>query len=262
MKKILFPIDFSPASTNALKFAVTIANQMSGQLIIAHAYTTTLNSRTTILTLKQQAEKKIREIIEKIQSDLDVKASPLVMRADTVPFLSHLSKSVDLVVMGTEKKSIFSDLVWGRISNLLMQQTNTPVLIIPQTYPFKTFKNIVLSLDSQPINDHKGLQVLKDLVKQFNSELTLFHTEEKAADSGIHDKVFAAFSKEVGYAIDYNFVQKSIPKSIEEMIEDYEVDLIGLIRRKRSFIENLFHRSITEKEVLNSKIPLLILQET
>jgi len=263
MKNILFPTDFSNASTNALPFAVSIAKKTKAKLTIAHAYQVSSSSKLSGIAIKHQAEASINKLLDNLPSNLSegVDIKSFVMRGETLPFLSHISKGCDLVVMGTKQSQTWADQLWGQITNALVKQTNTPIIVIPAAYPFKKIKNIVLSMDENPIRDDKGLKVLKEITHQFGAELTLFHTEEKAADKGIHEKVLACFDNTIDYHIDYNFIQKDITQSIGEMAVDYDVDLVGLIRRKRSAFQSFFHKSITNQEILESQVPLLILHD-
>ncbi|MFK7984116.1 MAG: universal stress protein [Saprospiraceae bacterium] len=264
MKNILFPTDFSKTSINALPFAVSIAKRTKAKLTIAHAYQVLPSSKSSGITIKNQAEELIKKSLKNLPTNLveGVNIKSFVMRGETLSFLSHISKGCDLVIMGTKQLQTWAEQLWGQITHQFIKQTSTPVIVIPASYPFKEIKNIVLAIDENPIKDKKGLSILKEIAHQFNAELTLFHTEERATDKGIHNTALACFDNTIDFHIDFNFVQKDIPQSIEEMVVDYDVDLVGLIRRKRSFLENFFHQSITEKELITTKIPLLILQDT
>ena len=263
MKNILFPTDFSQCSLNALDFALGVVNQLRGQLTIVHAYHLPyLSTDALAVSFKKEVEARIKILIKRIQPDLakDVTVNFLVRQAAVIPFLSCLSKSFDLVVMSTKGASGLKEVFVGTITNGLIKNTQTPVLVIPKGYAYKPFKNIVLSLDDRPISEAKVVETIKDLANNFNAELTLFHTEETPVDKGINEHVLTYFGR-IGYSIDYNFIYKSINESIAEMAVDYEVDLVGLIRRERGLLSALFHSSVTSKEVFHSRIPLLILHD-
>ena len=171
-----------------------------------------------------------------------------------------LSNYYDLVIMGTQGASGLKEIFLGSTTNGVIKHTQTPVLVIPNAYHFKPFENIVLSIDNGAINDGKGVQLIKQFLKLFKADLMLFHTEENAADIGIDSNVTKLFDN-AGYSIDFNFIDKNINESIEEMVIDYEVDLLCVVRRKRGFLERLFHQSTTSKVVFHSKIPILVLHD-
>jgi nucleotide-binding universal stress UspA family protein len=239
---------------------LAIAEKTRAALTIAHAYNS--NSKDSSgLNLKRQAEAKIKNMIDGI-GERNYTVNYVIMPAAPLTFIKNLSFSFDLVVMGTQGTQVLKDLFGGRITSSLIEQTKTPVLIIPHNFTYKPFKNTVLALDSQTINEAQTIEVLQEITRCFESELTLFHTEENALDLGIREEIFSFFDEKVGYAIDYNFASQSVPKSIEDMVIDYDVDLIALIRRKKGFLEAILHPSITKREALHSKVPLLVLHDT
>ena len=82
------------------------------------------------------------------------------------------------------------------------------------------------------------------------------------------DKTKAGLSREaiigqVGQVVDVpqENMKGNINDGINAFVAKQEADLLCMIRRKRSFVENLFHVSVTEKEIFDSPVPLLVLPE-
>lgn len=265
MITILFPTDFSDNAAKALDYAIPIVNQLKGHITIVHASNISSTGGAFVSTanfILADAEKEMTRIVNQIKSRLTkgVTFDTIIKREATIPLLNQLSQKYDLVIMGTQGASGLKEIFIGSITNGVIKHTKTPVLTIPNNFEFKPIKNIVLSIDDRPISNGKVVQLLKKLVDSFKANLMLFHTEEKAADKGIDPSVNEYFG-EVDYSIDFNFIEKGINESIEEMIIDYDVDLVCMIRRERSFFANFFHKSATSKEVFHSPIPLLVLHD-
>ena len=53
----------------------------------------------------------------------------------------------------------------------------------------------------------------------------------------------------------------SINAGVNKFVDEIEADMLCMIRRKRNFLAELFHTSITRKEAFHSHVPLLILQD-
>ncbi|MEM6316082.1 MAG: universal stress protein [Bacteroidota bacterium] len=263
MKNILFPTDFSQASINALPFALATAQKTKAKVVIVHAYQVPRNTHLSGIDIKRRAEEKIQQLLAEQPATLlkKVTISSFVMLANKLQLLHHLAKACDLVIMGTKQLTRWYNQRWERITLQLMKTIKTPLIVIPEHYTFKKFQKIVFSVDNAPIRDRKGLQILKELTSRFQAELILFHTEEQATDRGIHYSVLASFDDTADYRVDYNFIQKDTLSSIRDMVSDYNVDLVGLVRRKRNWLQSIFHQSITEQEVLESQVPLLILHD-
>lgn len=266
MQKILFPTDFSDNAAYALNYAIEMINRLaSAHLTIIHTYVVPNNVNTLVPIeghIQQNAESEMNRIINRIQPLLTegIVLQTIIKRADGIATISEMANNYDFVMMGTQGASGLKEIFLGSTTNGVIKHTQAPVLVIPNEYQFKPFENIVLSVDNGPINDEKGVQLIKCLLQLFKADLMLFHTEENAADKGIDSSITKLFDN-AGYSIDFNFIDKNVNESIEEMVIDYEVDLLCLIRRKRGFLENLFHQSVTSKEVFHAKIPLLVLHD-
>lgn len=266
MQKILFPTDFSENAAYALDYAVELINQIeTAHLTIMHTFN--LPSNVSTITsfeghLQMDAESEMNQVVNRIQPMLaqGIVLQTVIKRGDAISSIGQLANAYDLVIMGTQGASGLKEIFLGSITNGVMKNTETPILAIPKNYTFKPLKNIVLSLDNKAVNDNKGVHFIKRLLKIFKADLMLFHTEEQAADKGFDRSVTKLFDN-TGYAIDFNFSGNSIRESIEEMIVDYDIDLLCMVKRKRGFLESLFHNSITSKEVFHTTIPLLVLHD-
>jgi len=266
MKRILFPTDFSDNAATALNYTIEIVNQLeSAELTIIYTYNLPTNAATLVSFdghLQNDAVAEMNRVVNRIRPMLaeGIMLQTVIKRGDVVSAISKIADEYDTVIMGTQGASGLKEIFLGSTTNGVIKNTTTPVLAIPKGYEFKAIKNIVLSIDNDAIRDKKGVQFIKDLLKIYKADLMLFHTEEQAADKGFDRSVPKLFDN-AGYSIDFNFVGKSINESIEEMIVDYDVDLLCMVRRRRGLLERLFHQSITSKEVLHTRIPLLILHD-
>ena len=266
MKKIIVPTDFSDNAANALNYTIEVINRLeSAHLTIIHTYRVPNNVNTLVPIeghMQQNAESEMNRVVNRIQPHLaeGIVLQTLIKRADAVSTIGKMANDYDLVIMGTQGASGLKEIFLGSTTNGVIKHTQTPVLVIPNEYRFKAIENIVLSLDNGTVTDGKGVQLIKQFLKLFKANLMLFHTEENAADKGFDRNVMELFDNP-GYSIDFNFIQKNVNESIEEMVIDYEVDLLCLVRRKRGFLDNIFHQSTTSKAVFHAKIPLLVLHD-
>ena len=96
--------------------------------------------------------------------------------------------------------------------------------------------------------------------------LRVVHIEQKPwKNKAIDIRDLEAFFKEHSPSLQitfHNVAGKNITKELEEFAETYDVDLMAMFKPKRGFFEQIFHRSLTKKEVLNSKVPLLIMKKS
>lgn len=266
MKKILFPTDFSDNAANALNYAIEIINSMeSAHLTILHTCTFPMNAGTFIALqghLQSNVKLEMNRVVNRVQPLLreGVVLETKIEIGDTVLTIGKIADDYDLVIMGTQGATGLKEIFLGSITNAIIKNTKTPVLAIPKNYHFIPFNHIAFSLDNEGIVDPKGIKCLRLLLKLFDADLMLFHTEEEAADKGIDQEVIEFFDQ-AAYSIDFNFQRNSVNESIQEMVKDYDIDLLVMIQRKRGFLESIFHQSVTTKEVFHSSIPILIFHD-
>jgi len=171
-----------------------------------------------------------------------------------------MSTNYDLVIMGTQGASGFEEIFLGSVTNAIIKRTTTPILVIPSGLRYKSIKNVVLSLDSQPVEGATTLVPVQELLSEFKADLLLFHADKNMLDKGI-DKTTYELLGTTEYTIDYTISEDNINKVIKEMVNDYAIDVLVMIRRERTWWKNLFHESVTSKEVFHAPVPVLILHE-
>ena len=265
MFKVLFPTDFSDNALKALDYATELVDLLSAELTLVHTFSVPSSGGSFISIeshIRKDATVEMEKLVHRVKSRLrsEPKVEYTIRKADTVPLLVKMAGRYDLVIMGTQGASGLKEIFLGSITNAVLKRTTTPVLAIPNGYPYKPIKSVVLSMDNEPLNDQKGIQFIKELIRVTMADLMLFHTEQEAADKGIDPEVYKLFSK-AGYSIDYNFSEQSINESLSEMVVDYNVDLLCLVRRNRGLFANIFHSSVTSREAFHTSIPLLVLHD-
>ena len=263
MKKILFPTDFSDRAACALDVVVELANRLKHvQLTLYHAYMDSVYAPVNTSYLEQEVAKEMNRTYNRIRPKLVncVELETIVECANTIPAICRFAEQFDLVAMGTQGSTGRQEVFLGSVTNGVVKKTQTPVLVFPNQHTFKSIENIVLALDNESVSDPKGVEWINTLRRLFDADLMLFHTEEKAFDRGIDEHVMQLFD-EPSFTIDYNFIGKSVSESLQDMVTDYDVDLLCMVRRKRGLLANLFRLSQTSVEVFRTKIPLLILHD-
>ncbi|MCK5146764.1 universal stress protein [bacterium] len=144
-KRILCPTDFSEFSLEALQTAITLAEQFSAELIVAHIVMPIPIVPVTIkgyeysefnITLYQeelivQHRNLLNELItERIPSDIHV--TPVVLvgnEADEIVKCAEVEKA-DLIVIATHGRTGIKRMFLGSVAENVMRHTVHPVLMI------------------------------------------------------------------------------------------------------------------------------------
>ena len=116
--------------------------------------------------------------------------------------------------------------------------------------------------DFRNLSDVNILMPLKEVVQRPDSDLMLLHIFKKDDDElGENVLVARELGKYFGIDnFDYSFLEGSNKlMAIEEFATGYSADLLTLVAQERTFFQEVFHRSLTKRLLIHTKIPILVL---
>lgn len=199
MKKILVPCDFSDSAKLAYKFALDIASQNEGEIVVLKIidliprYIENLDSNpfysgsgSVVAELKAEAKRDF----EKLNKTIDTKNVPVkfVVSQGTVSqtILKEIHKqSVDIVVMGTKGASGLKELLVGSNTEKIVRIAPVPVFAIHRATQVSRIKNIVFPTNLD-LTQSTLIQKIKGLQSFFKATLRILYVKtpsERATDS-------------------------------------------------------------------------------
>jgi nucleotide-binding universal stress UspA family protein len=133
-KKILCPVDFSTPSVKALEYALSLAQEADGCLILLHVVESLFEGEGTT-DLRSNLE---REAFEKMKAAIPADATNWCQPEEIVltgrPYQQILNlageREVDLIVMGIHGRSAVDLMLFGSTTNHVIRQAPCPVLTI------------------------------------------------------------------------------------------------------------------------------------
>jgi nucleotide-binding universal stress UspA family protein len=192
LTRLLCPIDFSEASTDALEQAAALARRSGARLyalavlpsispfveqMVAEATAVEGGAADDLRRWREQAEAQCRPIAA---SGLDVtlevvEAHPAEAILDRVNRLG-----IDLVVMGTHGASGFRRLVLGSVTEKVLRRATCPVLTVPpraRDTHASTFSRVLAAVDFSPCS-FKAVDAAAAMARESGGMLTLLHVLE------------------------------------------------------------------------------------
>ncbi len=267
MQKILVPTDFSDAATNALAYAIELANQFGARISLISTYKVYTSAGMLVdvaAHIKEEVAKDMLKTVQTAESQLQGKASidSILIEGDPAPSIAATAKryNFDLILMGTTGASGLKEIFTGSTTNAVIANAEVPVLAIPEDCTYRPIERMVLAMDSEPIQPNAAMEVTIKVCQLHNAHISVFHQMEDFEDLGVDNSIKTVL-KDVSHSIHYELDPDNINESLNEFAHDDGADWLIMIRRKRSFFENLFHRSVTKREVFDSPLPLLIVRE-
>lgn len=271
MQTLLVPVDFSPASRNALAYAAALASGLQSKLVLFHAYMlpTPVSEVPYIMVTADEMQRENEALIAKdaafVKAQFGIDCSTVVrlgIASDETRVLQQELKA-DLVVMGMKGSGGLEKIIGSTTTNVI-RKLKVPVLIIPHDAAFSEPKSIVYSSD---FSYHKSFHLFDSLLKiarLFSStihilHIHLHHTGEPAdREMGKKDidNLFA------GIQHDYVNVESiSVTQGVNDHLAKNPAQLLVMVAHKHSFFERIFSKNHTAAMAYETHIPLLVLQD-
>jgi nucleotide-binding universal stress UspA family protein len=270
MKTLIVPTDFSPASVNAMKYAVDMALTIDAGILLCNAYDIPLSYTDvpvppiTIDEVKRLSEGRLQELKNSI---IRMSAGKITVfteaRLDSpVKALEELCDSVKpfAVVMGSHGATGIERLLMGSTSLSAIRRLKCPVIVVPPGTSFKNIKKIGLACDFKDVAESIPFEYIKNMVHEFNGELHIIHIGETDPESPINAAWIETMLDDIKPY--YHFIKsEDIVDGINDFAEANDLDLVTVIPKDHRFAENLFHKSNSKGLIRHSHIPIVSIHE-
>lgn len=271
MNKILCPVDFSDASVSAIQFAAEIGSKFHSHLVLINVFTERDFNK---VVGDESVGKSFKGLIGMAKNRLQVLANEVNESYNLVNCTYELelggfidtinrvasTENFDLIVMGTTGVSKSDGIFFGSNTADVIDSVNIPILCIPEGCEYNGFRKLVYATDFLA-SDKIAIQEVISFATTFDARISVMHVN--ASDS---DKDYQTFVKDLKSFIQYNkigFVNRkyeNVGQGIREFVDEEDADLLVVYKRHRSFVEGIFHKSITKLLSYSSDKPLFVLK--
>lgn len=278
MKRILVPVDFSPTSKNAFKYAVDIASKTGGSVLLYHVYAAAKESKRGPLRSAEEHNKqlaltclkKLKRLKTQVMKDTsEVPVSTILGRSPVVSNILKYSEKrhIDLIVMGTQGASGLKKITVGSNASQVIEKSNIPVLLIPEKFQWKLPENIVFTTAFKR-TDRNALSFAFEFIRLYAAVVTFVNIAEPGqqnySDEGENFETYAfSLQREyTGAKINFRRLEtKSIVKTMETLHSEIPYDLMIMARRKLDFFDRFFQKSFTKEMACVTTQPLLVIPQ-
>ena len=279
IKRILAPTDFSPASNNALQYAVGLAAETNAKLIIFHAYRIPQvtdaaypiggmypDGMVDSNEIKKEVNEEMDKVVETYVKDSNISYESLISAgfAEDNILGAIENHEIDLVVMGTRGANALQE-IFGSTTTHLISHTNVPVLVIPKTARFEKIDNIVLASDYKKSYKPDTYNMLLNMADLFHASIDVLHvrpenekmsTDELDAGDGL-DRIL----KKTQHSFHFQAEKEDVNEAIEKFLKQHEKSMLAMVPRKHSLIDRLLHGSKTQHMIFHTDKPLLVMKD-
>lgn len=285
MKKILVPVDFSDYTNYVTQYAIGIAQKISGEVILYHAYLdptlgapvpaydfgTYNDTYTHIIDDTEKLEiEKLEAIYKKYKKELDQKKIDNIKLRFTIEsgfpeeqILTYsLEEQTDLIAIGTRGNGGLMRDLFGSVTEKIVENANIPVLVVPEKSEFNGIKNVLYATDYKD-SDLQAIEKLADIFSAFDININCVHVcfgtkEQKDLREMVKlkQKLRSEFK---GSNIRCSIVESDgVLHGFEEFLSKQKIDIIALTTHKRNIFTKYLNPSFTRKFIFQSKLPLLV----
>lgn len=277
IKNILVPIDFSATARVAFEYAKVLAQALDAQITVLHVnqYFLAASDITQLITdqnnedrLKEAMEAFVNEDNEALGETVMVKTATKtkILRGEAVGCIVDLSltKTVDLIVMGTTGLQDFLSKIIGSVSLEVSNKAHCPVLLVPRDAHWTPIDRILFASNAESTTPSMVRQV-SNFAQCFNASVHFVHvnhTEENNTPliSTIWDELYEKSNAAFPFEIHTVYGSDTI-EQLQKYVAKNDISLMVFVSKHRTFWQNLIHNSVTEKMSLSSEVPMLILHD-
>lgn len=273
MKKILVPVDYTPASEAAAEYAVSFASSINCEIVLFHAMQVPVPTSEIppVYFTGPELEIENREKIQGYAKALKEKFPDASIRSeirydfvkDGISEMAKTTSEFRMIFMGITPAGGFMQMFPGGTAVNLINEINIPLVIVPGDAKYKQVKRIVAAVDTEAIDLMKQGKPLRDLTLLSGSEIVFAHIIEKdeqlteARKDKFRSQIEGAFK-----GLTPSIVFQSGPdlyKGLEEVAESQNADMLVMFHHKRGFLKSLFSIEHTRKYAYMTRIPLVVL---
>jgi nucleotide-binding universal stress UspA family protein len=268
MKKILVPCDFSVTATQAFKFAITVARQSKGEVVLLHVVELPVlrHGPVPINALEKSYLKKIKE---RVISDVDkminkwgtgIKVSFVLDHGEVNHTITrHIKRhKIDLIVMGTHGVSGIREFFIGSNAEKIVRFASVPVITVKKRFKAK-IKNIAFATDLSKIPS-KVSERVKALQKFFKANLHIVYVNTPLnfkTDESLQPQIVEFLNKN-GFKNSFCtiFNDQDEVSGIRNFAKKINADLVALPTQGKKGLSHFLFGSIAENVTNHIECPL------
>jgi nucleotide-binding universal stress UspA family protein len=297
LRRILCPVDFSEATAQAVRPAISLATEYGAELYLLHVldfphpHLDALGpSYDVVPYYKEMEDEAARRLDELVDEEARVYADTHVVVRRGVPFMEILKMSqdneIDLIVMPTRGRSGVDRFLFGSVAEKIVRMAACPVLTIaPSESAPKPFtpKRILYPTDFSDYSDC-ALPYAVSFADRYNADLIMLHVvtlwdydpanpewrfpplpeqhkaaAEEAAKKALEIHGGPGVPDQI--KVDRRLVRGFDPSvEIVQTSEDSEVDLIVMATHGRTGLKHALLGSTAEKVTRYAECPVLTIK--
>lgn len=272
MSAYLVLTDFTPDADRALAYAAALAAPMGASLVLLHVRRESLLDPEAFTgRIRHMSEGEIAAALAQRAATVNV---PVVVEMTVESIANGVEEAVArhqavLVVLGKPATDAIPDELATSTSLTLLRDTQVPLLVVPaaaaatQQAPAR----ITLAADGEAFRLSEPVIVsVQKLLQRLQPALAVAYVAEPGQSDDCRLALASVLHSGLGTDLPdiqtHGVRHHARAAGILQAAAETQADLLVLVTRRRSFLGELFHRSVSAQVVLHSALPVLLLPAT
>jgi len=272
MKTILLGTDFSEVALNASDYAADLACSISAELYILHVCQMPISYSEIPVPFKtDDIYENAQENMKELAFHLRKRTKNQVNIVTEIRWENFFSELVDLanqirpfaVILGSKAISKGDQILFGSHSLYTLRNISWPLIVVPFGVSFKRIQKIGFACDFKNIVETIPILKIKEIVKLFNAELKVIHVDPDQDLEILHELKETQWLKEILKDLHtefHNLYGDNLENAIQKFTEESQLDLILIVPKKNSLIDQIFFNGHTRNLVNHAHFPIMALQ--
>lgn len=263
---LLILTDFFQAADRALDYATNLAEPLGARLVLLHVRRdSVLDPEMFTGELSNLSKETIALALSRVAGNLAVPVVAEVGHGQVVYAAADaLSRhQAALLVLGRPDYSETPDELVKTTSLDILRTAPHPMLVVPYGVGSAALpKRVLLAVDGEAFTLGEHAATVRHLFQALHAQLTVLHVvpAETHETTAVLDSVLqAGLAPDQAALRTRTAVGNDPAAAILAATQAAEFDMVVLIARRRSFLGQLFHRSVTAQVLLHSALPVLVL---
>ncbi len=273
MKSILVPTDFSKCASNAMKYALDIAQATGAGITVLHVIFPNEGVDNNIYNafwsdeyLAERA-KGLGQWVSRLKRKANTPKAPVksecVVGFPVASICEMADKTdADIIIMGTTGATGLRGVLLGSIAAGVLSKTHRPVLSIPAKAEREKGTDAVFATDFRFKVTERSLQALRTFLSLKKSKLRIVHIMDKVGEQVDKSREQTLSHKLGDIPHDFHYLHdRDVAQAVSNFIETTGAGALVAIAHEHSVLHRLFFDSITRRFAHRVHIPMLTLHD-
>ncbi|TDN38790.1 universal stress protein [Hymenobacter sp. UV11] len=270
---LLVLTDFFQPADHALAYADALASASGAQLVLLHVRRDSLLDPEYLTgRVNNLSQEAIDLALASLTRQLTAPVVAEVAHGQVADAVANALRRYQpaLVVLGHRNTEAIPDELVSTAALDILRTAPQPMLVVPIRAPASRVpRRILLALDGEDFSLGAQAGLVRHLFAALHAELTVLHVGHDPASLAAGRAAVSETLERTGLALGLatavrtqGLVHGTPAGGILQAVAGGEFDWVVLVARPRSFLGELFHRSVTAHVLLHSPIPVLVLPAT